>query len=433
MHSNNTSNHTSGLVQHGDNDHEVTSRLRKTKKQKNPKRGPGVAELEKMLREQEKKEGEKLNGGASLSLVPSLPHTFPLRSSFISPSNSLAKNSTTTPSGSSRRGLPPPVPRFHDNGNAGRSKGGSQLGLRGVRGKGRSKEVLVRGVFVPDHELLPVAWQWDSCETKKGEEAPKENTDFSFPIIVSSGSDHTPMVPPPPPMVQKNPFHPSMMNMFPWSAISSVATPSRPSSSSAGLYRHVESPSSRKSCPDYTSTLPEQEKASTKFTMVDGKRSRPNFPVDNWLPPPPPHMAYQPSLIRPQVCRPDPPSWSTNNAVFNLTTPSRDPMPSSPLKQKGKTCVNDLRNPSGHGSALITSSYPATTLPSTQNFKENMEGLLQRPSSGSEPESSAHKKSNLLLQPDEDQRVAAEATLGIKNIEKCTEKTRELIDLNLKL
>ena len=66
-------------------------------------------------------------------------------------------------------------------------------------------------------------------------------------------------------------------------------------------------------------------------------------------------------------------------------------------------------------------------------MKESTEGLLQRSSSGSEL--SVHKKSSFfsfLLQPQE-QRDAAEASLGVKNIEKCTEKTGEFIDLNLKL
>lgn len=67
-------------------------------------------------------------------------------------------------------------------------------------------------------------------------------------------------------------------------------------------------------------------------------------------------------------------------------------------------------------------------------MKESNEGLFPRSSSssGSEPEaSSVHKKSSFFLQ--QEQNGETEATLGSENLEKCTEKTREIIDLNLKL
>ncbi|XWS15814.1 hypothetical protein CRYUN_Cryun34aG0033900 [Craigia yunnanensis] len=405
MYSNNTSN---SIGVHGvanasavvvDHDYEISS-LRKTKKQRIPKRGPGVAELEKILREQEKKDGRvekgKIIGGISSSLVSALPNTYPLHSSFASSSDSLQRNVTFIPDhihlGNSTRSCTPhlpPVSTLHVNGNDD-LKGSSQFGFGDVGGDGRTKGVYIggSGVFLPEQTLLPKTW--GSWETTKGNEAPKMATDFSFPIVVSDGSDHTKMFPPP--MVQKNHCHPSM--------------------------------------------------------MIGAKRSRPNFLVDNLLPAPP-HMPCQPPPFHPQISRFDPSSSSSNNAVFNPGTDSRDQVLSSPLELKVKTCVNNHGNPSGNGSALITLGSPTTPLPSTQNcqpdfskfikqipfqeMKESTEGLLQRSSSRSEV--SVHKKSSFfsfLLQPQE-QRGAAEASLGLKNIEKCTEKTGEFIDLNLKL
>ncbi|XVE94809.1 hypothetical protein REPUB_Repub02eG0041600 [Reevesia pubescens] len=82
--------------------------------------------------------------------------------------------------------------------------------------------------FLPEQMLLPISW--GSSETRKGKEPPKMATDFSFSILLSNGSDHAKMFPPP--MLQKNhgPCHPSMiglhefkqMNLFSQSAISST-------------------------------------------------------------------------------------------------------------------------------------------------------------------------------------------------------------------
>ena len=226
MCSNNTSNNVgvggvanaSGVV--GDRDDCVSSSLRKAKKQRIPKRGPGVAELEKILREQEKKDGHvekgKIIGGISSSLVPSLSDTYPPpHSSFASSSNSLPRTVTFLPDhnhlGNSTPSLPP-LTALLVNGN-GDLKGSSQLGCGSVGGNDRSKGVYIggSGVFLPEQTLLPITW--GSSETRKGEETPKMATDFSFPILVSNGSDHRKMFPPP--MLQKNhgPCHPLVVKI----------------------------------------------------------------------------------------------------------------------------------------------------------------------------------------------------------------------------
>ncbi|KAK8664684.1 hypothetical protein V6N13_084462 [Hibiscus sabdariffa] len=131
-----------------------SSGLRKVKKQKIPKRGPGVAELEKILREQEEKNGhiEKGNGNGGIC------------------SSSL------------------PVSAVHCHGN------GSSWS------NGRSKGVYIgrSGVFLPEQTLLPISWGSSPSETTwKHEEAPKMATGLSFPVLVPNGSA-------PPPMLQKN-------------------------------------------------------------------------------------------------------------------------------------------------------------------------------------------------------------------------------------
>ncbi|KAK8524512.1 hypothetical protein V6N13_015530 [Hibiscus sabdariffa] len=150
----------------GDYRHECeSSSLRKAKKQKIPKRGPGVAELEKILREQEEKNGhiEKGNGNGNGN-------------------GGICSSSV-------------PVSGVHGHGN-----GSSWFGCGNVGANGRSKGVYIgrSGVFLPEQTLLPISWGSAPSETTwKHEEAPKMATGFSFPVLVSNGSA-------PPPMLQKN-------------------------------------------------------------------------------------------------------------------------------------------------------------------------------------------------------------------------------------
>ncbi|GMI93467.1 hypothetical protein HRI_003016000 [Hibiscus trionum] len=174
----------------GDYRHEYdqSSGVRRSKKQRIPKRGPGVAELEKILREQEQTDGhmEKGNG---------------IGFGGISSSSSL------------------PVSAVHGHGN-----GSSRFGCVNVGGAdGRSKGVYIgrSGVFLPEQTLLPISWG----------EAPKMATGLSFPVLVSNGSAS-------PPMLQNNRL--SMMDLFPLPATTT------PSSSPAVQFHNLEPPSSQK-------------------------------------------------------------------------------------------------------------------------------------------------------------------------------------------
>ncbi|KAK8330830.1 hypothetical protein V6Z12_A10G033600 [Gossypium hirsutum] len=397
-----SSNNTSNIVGvrdmangSGGGDYESSS-LRKAKKQRIPKRGPGVAELEKILREQEQKDGH-----TSSSLVPSLPNFYPSlpRSASFLADNHHHHHHPSSP--------PPSMAARHGNCN-----GSSQLRSCGNVGgnNGPSKGVYINGsgVYLPEQTLLPISW--GSSE----EPAPKMAADFSFPMPLSNGSGHT--------VLQRN--HLSMMDLFPLSTLSSSSTTP---SSSTGVYHHVEPPSNQKPC--YISTLlPEEDK------MMSAKRSRPNVPVENWPAAAPSRMSFQ-QPIRPQVSRLDPSSSSTNNGVFSFGI-SGDSMPTNPLELKLKTCVND--NPSGNGNGNGNGSRPFITLlssPTTQNcqpdlpkfikqfpFQENNEGCLLQKSSSESEVLPVHNKSffSFLLQSAEEvQRgsTSAEATLYFSPID----------------
>ncbi|TYG68703.1 hypothetical protein ES288_D05G174700v1 [Gossypium darwinii] len=415
---------------------------RKEKNQRIPKRGPGVAELEKILREQGKSDciekGNINNGG-----VPS---------SCVAPSNSLPRRATTylrnVPSPRTPPPLPPPSMTLHVNGT----------GAENMCGNSRSKGVYISGsgIFLPEKVFLPVTW--GSSETRDGPEPAKMAAGLSFPNpkLVSNRSDQNMF---PPPMLQMNHgtcAHPSMigikkfkqMNLFPRSGISS-------SSSSAGVYQyhHVEPPSTQKSCHSYISTVLAEE-----HKIIDGKRSRPNFPVENW-PPPPPFYS--------QISGLNPSSSSTNNGVcvFNVGNIYRGSIASSPLELKAKRRGNEDGNPNDNDSAL-TLGPPITSSSSTQNCQQDLPKYtkqftfqvrclngnlflisfsllaLHAPWFDKSVLIYLHDFGSCILfqemkENTEEQRGAAataEATRDLKDgTYDCKEKTADFIDLNLKL
>ncbi|PPR90476.1 hypothetical protein GOBAR_AA30210 [Gossypium barbadense] len=292
-------------------------------------------------------------------------------------------------------------------------------GAENMCGNSRSKGVYISGsgIFLPEKVFLPVTW--GSSETRNGPEPPKMAAGFSFPTpkLVSNRSDQNMF---PPPMLQMNHgtcAHPSMigikkfkqMNLFPGSGISS-------SSSSAGVYQyhHVEPPSTQKSCHSYISTVLAEEH---KACIIGGKRSRPNFPVENW-PPPPPFYS--------QISGLNPSSSSTNNGVcvFNVGNIYRGSIASSPLELKAKRCGNEDGNPNDNDSAL-TLGPPITSSASTQNCQKDLPKYTKQFTFQEMKENTEEKRGAA---------VTAEATLDLKDgTYDCKEKKADFIDLNLKL
>ncbi|XP_040948592.1 uncharacterized protein [Gossypium hirsutum] len=158
-------------------------------------------------------------------------------------------------------------------------------------------------------------------------------------------------------------------------------------------------------------------KDALKKKIIDGKRSRPNFPVENW-PPPPPFYS--------QISGLNPSSSSTNNGVcvFNVGNIYRGSIASSPLELKAKRRGNEDGNPNDNDSAL-TLGPPITSSSSTQNCQQDL------------PKYTKQFTFQEMKENTEEQRGAAataEATRDLKDgTYDCKEKTADFIDLNLKL
>ncbi|XVF40391.1 hypothetical protein PTKIN_Ptkin01aG0109600 [Pterospermum kingtungense] len=364
----NVGNASSGVMGDHDHDHESCS-LRKAKKQRIPKRGPGVAELEKILREQEKK-------GSTSTIIP---NTYPQ-------SKSLPTNVTLLPHHNHLGNTTPsttPLMTLHVNGN-GDLKGSSQLG-----GNGRSKGVYIggSGVFVPEQTLLPITW--GSSETRKEDETPKMATDFSFPLLLSNGSHHSKIFPP---MQQNN--HGSMM---------------------IGAKRpRTNFPVDNLSLAHPHMAFHQPPPIHPQISRLDPPSSSSNHGVFNLRTSSRDPMPSSPLELQVKTCaNNDHVNPSGNDSALKLGSPTT-PLPST------QHCQPD------HISKFIKQ------LP-FQEMKENTEGLLQRSSSGISEVSVPNKSFFSFLLPPEELKGAAEATLGLKNEKFYTEKAGDFIDLNLRL
>lgn len=118
---------------------------KKPKRQRVPKRGPGVAELEKILREQEKRPDFDEAKNKGFSLVSSLACSYQPKSPVLPPPNSLPKSVSFSPN-PNHFALPTTI--FYSNNS---NSNPSHLGV----GSGS-------GVALPAHALLPTTW--NSCE-----------------------------------------------------------------------------------------------------------------------------------------------------------------------------------------------------------------------------------------------------------------------------
>lgn len=164
----------------GGNDGNNNSGGKPQKRQRLPKRGPGVAELEKILREQEKK-NDQVEGFPSCfapslssndhhlnsrpSLDPTLPWTNLSSSSLLTTTRRLPfvphldhhhhhhQTRTAPPSPPQPTVLPPPPNIYANNGNI------SSILPRPFGGGGSA------GVNSPEHALFPVTWSSTSTTT----------------------------------------------------------------------------------------------------------------------------------------------------------------------------------------------------------------------------------------------------------------------------
>ncbi|XP_038711594.1 uncharacterized protein LOC120005819 [Tripterygium wilfordii] len=206
---------------------------KKLKRQKIPKRGPGVAELEKILRDQERKD-DNLGGGSSL-ISSSSKNAVPFsvdHDQFIIPSY-----------GRNVRGS------------------SSSLGITNHLGEGNGGVHGRRsGIFLPQNASSPAMWSSHEINSTDFIGTDSEGTNFAssgfaFPTRITDGSSS---IIPSPVIPQKHmQYIPAMINPFGQSGLSS----SLPSAVAGANYHHIEPPSNQISCCQYSNAWPEQEKA----------------------------------------------------------------------------------------------------------------------------------------------------------------------------
>lgn len=165
---------------------------KKPKKQKIPKRGPGVAELEKILREQEKKNDLDKTKNEGFSLVSPISNSYQPQSPILHSSNSLPKNA---PFGPDPHHFSSPMTTLY-------GKGGSNTSLGGGGG-GNGGKSSGSGIVLPEPALLPA--MWNSCGASVDVECPRSSPGFPFLRRSSNGPSQ---VFPSPTLVQRGQYSP---------------------------------------------------------------------------------------------------------------------------------------------------------------------------------------------------------------------------------
>jgi hypothetical protein len=176
------------------------------KGRKVPKRGPGVAELEKILREQEKKDTTadtaEISEGQSPRFVSSLPkpyHSQPRPPLHISPSSSLVVPNLAQFS----QPPPPPMTIIYANGSSSTILGRGDGGGRGVCVTGGS------GVVLPEQPLFAITFS--SCKSNM-DRVDGSNSDPGIPLRTHFPNESNPQYCPSPNLLQmKHGQYPAIM------------------------------------------------------------------------------------------------------------------------------------------------------------------------------------------------------------------------------
>ncbi|KDP21054.1 hypothetical protein JCGZ_21525 [Jatropha curcas] len=329
---------------------------KKPKRQRVPKRGPGVAELEKILREQEKKsdlDHQKIKNDG-FSLVSSLSSTCYHHQPHI-PSTS--KNVSLSPI--PNHFTPPTTTSFYNHANNNGNSNPPPLG-----GGKNGVQIAGSGVVLPEHALLPTMWSSSSCQPASvdvgGDHRSAHGLQFSTNSLNGSNNNnnnnhHPQMFIPSPRMMQRShQSPPSMKNLFPHSP---AASSSSTTISSAGPCHGREPPSNQTSYYHCTSAWPEED----KVMVVGVKRSRP-FSME--IPPIPP-LQYSIPPFLPHTNRLNDSTLSCgSHSLINLEpteTTSREMKPvGCSMETSIRTCSTDN---AGNGNFLLFGS-PST--PPTQ-------------------------------------------------------------------
>ncbi|XP_015576909.2 cell wall protein RBR3 [Ricinus communis] len=328
---------------------------KKPKRQRVPKRGPGVAELEKILREQEKRNDIEKAKSDGYSLVSSLPNSYHPQPLALASSKSLPQPRPVSFSPHPKQFTPPNT-----------TYSIALVGKSGVQIAGSN-------LVLPEHTLLPT--MWSSSETKVGVGVSRSVPGFPFSARSLNGSNPSPVFPDPSLMQRSQNTPSSAKDLFPHCIVSSSTTPS------SSIPCHGREPPSNQTTYYHTTPLwPEEDQ------MVGAKRSRP-FSMEI---PPVPVFHYPVPTFSPQINRLDP-SFSCGNgsSIEASATISREKMPSSSLEPNIEKCNTD--NGSLPDGSFLLFGCP-TTPPSTHTLQRELSKFSHFPLQESNGGGSIHKK-----------------------------------------
>ncbi|KAB5560671.1 hypothetical protein DKX38_005628 [Salix brachista] len=222
---------------------------KKVKKQKIPKRGPGVAELEKILRDQEKKDTsvDKTRNIEGFCLVSQLSSSYQRQSPVLPSHKSHPRNLPFAPDPNL---FSPQSTTFF--GDCSRN-----TSLQACRGAGNGASDIVA---LHEHGFLPT--MWNSCQPNADIRGPGMASGNPFSMRSTNGPSQ---LFPSSSMTQGSQYSPApMINFFPESVASSSST----TPSSAVMYQGIEPPSNQTSHHHNNSVWPDEDKASLQFVLI---------------------------------------------------------------------------------------------------------------------------------------------------------------------
>ncbi|XP_048320590.2 uncharacterized protein LOC112489269 isoform X2 [Ziziphus jujuba] len=416
------------------------------KRQRLPKRGPGVAKLEKILRERESKNDHHIMEAFNPSCF--VPHP-PLSSNNNDPFHNFPQTLNSRPPQP-----PPPIPMTPTMNIL---CGSNSLTCRRLVNLGQqyldhqtapaSPNIYANGntsfiqrpnivggsdvASLDQKAFFPVTWSSSTTPSMsnnvignadEGKYSDSSSIILSLPKPFSDESN--PLLSSPSLMQNKHPQNPnSMINQFRGSASSSSAP------SSAGLYNPVEPPSSQRSYHSYPSMGQEEEAC-----VIGMRRPSQSFPMDN--PPGPPIFHHQVPQFLPHMHRPTDQLSSYNLDLSETMPPTRD----SKLDKSLELNVHNYTIQYGAPNAISFKFVPQTVvLPPHHTFQDHQVSKFDMlPLQGSMEEYSNRRLEaagsdlnkpfyKFLLSKEQ---VGKE---NIHNVDNESESGEEGIDLNLKL
>ncbi|KAJ7947055.1 Actin cytoskeleton-regulatory complex protein pan1, putative isoform 1 [Quillaja saponaria] len=377
---------SNGSCSHGSLWNQGLKKKTQQKRPRVPKRGPGVAELEKILREQEK---DKLEGFTSSCLVshknPYNPHVLkshptpppppPPLPPPPSPSMLTLTSNPMTKSPTASNTLPTHVPLAPKFDHFNPATMTNIFGNDGHRGGSGASAIGGSGLVLPEEVFFPMAM--NSCKPNIDRTDGRQSDSGNLLPSNLSNESNTLW---PSPLLQKRNFQypPAMINKLTGSSALSSS-----SSSSARMYSPVEPPSNQNAYYNYTSMPSEEQK------MAGMKRPYP-FSFDN-SPVPPPDIEVPPNFTH--AIRADQSFTTDNHRIYGLGSRnaiSRDAKWGSSLEINSRNYISDYGVVSDLGN-FLTISTPAVPQPPVKAWQGELPKYNVLPYQDDKENSSNHK------------------------------------------